>query len=299
MRISTIIAAIALAGLAGCVKPASDYPAASLQTYDTKSVSGENLATVKGTFSEGSFFGKSTLATFVASIDGKLEVESGYTTPVPLEPGPHALVIGYWQGSTRMPVPVRLEAEPGKSYLVLQEKGPYDFNLLRGSSFPNYVYIVDESTGVPVTPKMVDDAKYASEYYIEPSGTDTATIRGTVERKGFNEPYAAYVLATDGKYAPMTDETTFINRLPIYDAAVRLEPGVRAIGIGLRASLQFAAYAVLLDVQPKDAYVLRQEHGMKRIGDSKWTAITVWIENEKTGEIVWPKTDLPSSLRRR
>lgn len=282
-----------MAGLAGCVKPASHYPSANLQTYDVKSVSGENLATVKGTYREGSFFGKATLATFIASIDGKLEVESGYTTPVPIEPGPHALVIGYWHGSTRMPVPVRLDAEPGKSYLILQEEGQYDFNLLRGSSYPSYVYIVDEATGQPVTPKMVDDAKYASEYYTEPSGADTASIRGAVERRGFNEPYGAYVLAIDGKYAPMTAETAFVKRSPIYNASVRLEPGLRAIGIGLRASMEFAVYSVLLDVQPNDAYVLRYEHGMKRIGDSKWTAITVWIENEKTGDIVWPKTDLP------
>lgn len=293
MRVSAFILACAVAALAGCVKPASELPAANVQTYDVEQARSADHATIKGTYREGTFFGKSTLATFVAAIDGKLEVASGYTTPIPLEPGPHSLVVGYWLGATRRPVPVRLDAEPGRNYLVLQEKGEFDFNLLRGSSYPSYVYIVDEGSGEIVTPRMVDEAEYSNEYYIEPSGPDTAVIRGTLERKGFNEPFSAYVLTIDGKYAPMTPQTALTRRLTKYEAAVRLEPGLRAIGIGLRASSQFAVYPVLLDVEPGAAFVLRYEHGLKRINNDKWTAITVWIEDEKTGAIVWPKTDVP------
>ncbi|MEQ8266407.1 MAG: hypothetical protein RH982_04365 [Parvibaculum sp.] len=294
MRIAAILfLSIAAFGSPGCVKSASEYPEATLQIHDVKLASGADHATIKGTYQEGNFWSKPTRATFVAAADGKLELTSGYTTPVPIEPGPHSLVVGYWHGTTRMPVAVRLEAEPGKNYLVLQEDGDLSLDILRGPSRTNYVYIVDEATGEVVVPKTVDLAEMANEYYVEPSGPGTATFRGTVRTEGLFDLYSAYVASVDGKHAPMTPETALEKRRVKYDAAVRLEPGLRAIGIGIRLSTERGLFPILLDVKPGASYVVRLEHGIKRVGTDKWNSATVWVEDEVTGATIVEKTDVP------
>jgi hypothetical protein len=301
MRVGAVLFLSMLAAvLSACVKPASEYPEAALQIYEPQSqadtkVASEDRATIRGIFRAGTLLGTPDLKTYVAAIDGKLDLTFETTAPIAIEPGPHALVIGYWRGSTQSPVAVRLEALPGKNYLVMQEDGELSLDLLRGPSRTNYLYIVDEATGETVVPKTPNQAEVAKEHYIEPTGAGTATIRGTVERRGFNEPYSAYVASVDGKYAPMVPETALSKPQTKYDGAVRLQPGKRAIGIGLQASSGRAVYAVLLDAKEGASYVLRQEFGLKRIENGKWQSFTVWIEEEKSGEIIWPKSDVPMS----
>lgn len=273
--------------------PVSELPHANVQHYKPEPTADAAHATIKGTYKEGSFFGRPTRATYVAAVDGKIDMTLGAETPVLLAPGPHALVIGYWIDHTQMPVTVRLEAKPGANYVVLQEDGALNLGeLITKKSVSSYLYIVDEDTGEIVVPRTSDRADRATSYYAEPTGPNTASIRGTRTNLQ-TRMAAAYVASIDGVYVPTAPKAVFVEAQPNFEAAYRLEPGIRAIGIGLQVHNAYAAYPILLDVTEGASYVVRFEYGSKRIGAEKWESFTLWIEDLTNGAIIWPKTDVP------
>lgn len=293
MNIVRLLALSAIAiVMAGCAKPASEYPEADLKVYDTTEKPGTEQAEIRGTYQEGTFFGKTSRATFVAAIDGLLEVTPDVTKPLPLSPGPHSLVVGYWMGSKRMPVAVRLEAEPGAKYIVLQEDGGWTMDNVVDGRFPNFVYVVDEVTGKTVVPKTPDLIDKAESYYSEPSGDHLASIRGT-QGSGQFDNFSAYVLFIDGVYVPMRPRKLFSSIAPDYTASYRIEPGLRAIGIGVRLGASNGVFPVLLDVATGASYVIHFEHATRRIDGEKWTCITIWIDDEVSGKRIVEKVDVP------
>jgi len=280
--------------MTGCVKPASEYPEANLRIYDTATEHVAGHATIRGTYQEGTFFGKTSRATFVAAVDGLLEVTPDVTKAIPLAPGPHSLVVGYWRGNKRMPVAVRLDVKPGAKYIVLQEDGGWTMDNIIDSRFPNFVYILDEATGETVVSKTPDLIDKAQTYYTEPAGENLASIRGTEESGGL-DAFSAHVLSIDGVYVPMRQQTLFASLAPDYTASYRIKAGLRAFGIGIRSGGGSAVFPVLLDVTPGASYVVHFEHGMKRIHNDKWTSVTIWIDDEMSGNRIVEKVDIPIS----
>lgn len=190
------------------------------------------------------------------------------------------------KGSRHRSIAVRLDAEAGKKYLIVERDGENTGSFL-APRWPNWLSIVEEPSGKIVVPPIPDLQIDATNYFEEPVGPDVATVRGTRET-ALLDIYSAYVLTIDGVYVkPASDGA------PRYDATYRITPGLHAIGVGFADGLTVGAFPFLVDVRPSTHYVLRLEHGLKRIKDKRWETATLWIEDETTGEIIAPKVDLP------
>ncbi|WP_293328270.1 hypothetical protein [Parvibaculum sp.] len=278
--------------VAACGPKLEELSPANLNVYPVKQVAAKEHATIQGSFEDTSvLIWKSSRATYVGAIDGQIET-SAVDASIPIAPGPHAVLIGYWVGAKQIPVPVRLDAEAGKKYIVVEEDGPTTMDNLLDSQKANYLSIVDQATGEAVVPKISDMQSEASSYYVEPTEDDSATIRGS--KKTNVDVYRAYVVTVDGKYVKPLPGSFMSAPHPDYEAALRLAPGLHAIGVGFGVNMnQSGAFAYLLDVKPSAHYVVRFDHGVQRIGDQKWWTYTLWLEDEKTGAVVIPKTDLP------
>ncbi|MGX1196923.1 hypothetical protein [Parvibaculum sp. MBR-TMA-1.3b-4.2] len=283
--------------VAACGPKLSELPEASVQIYapDTKDVPKDTLAHIFRTDGEkeNALWG-SSIATYIPVIDGKHMPVISANTAVPLRPGPHAIVVGYSSPTSNDLVPLRLDAEPGKNYLVLQQHAHYGLeNLLPGKDYAPYVCIVDRETGEIVSPKTPGTYGAAEDFYDEPSTGPTASIRGTYRRDGIAR-VSAYVLTIDGKYVRGEEATLFDPQRPDYASSHRLTPGIHAIGIGTIFANMEGAYAFLLDAKPGQSVVVRIKDTMHfaRLGQDKWWVVTVWAEDEKTGQHIIPETDL-------
>ena len=279
--------------VAACGPKLEELSPANLNVYPVKQVAAKEHATIQGSFEDTSvLIWKSSRATYVGAIDGQIEI-SAVDASVPIAPGPHAVLIGYWVGAKQISVPVRLDAEAGKKYVIVEEDGPTTMDNFLDSQKANYLSIVDQTTGEAVVPKISDMQSEASSYYEEPSTGPTTSIRGTYRRDGLAR-VSAYVLTIDGKYVRGEEGTLLDSPHPKYASSYRLTPGIHAIGIGTIFANMEGAYAFLLDSKPGQSVVVRIKDTthFARFGQTKWWVVTVWAEDEKTGEIILPETDL-------
>lgn len=288
-----VVLALVSGGLASCGPKLKDMPVANFATYQVEPKTEVANATIKGTYTEGGgILLKASRGTYVAAADGKVGFKRDRLTgSVPLTPGVHSLSLGYWIGDHDGFVPARLDAKPGASYVIMEEDGEFTLNFTDGK-ISNFLSIVEEKTGEVVVPKTPDLAGDATQTYAEPAGTDTATMRGSVEKGAFVLD-AAYVVAIDGFYVPVKRGTFFTTGDPYYETPRRLSPGRHALAIYVTSEDTFGIYPIMFDVTPGAVYVVRFEIGLKRNGDKKWKTFTIWIEDEKTGSIAWPKSDFP------
>lgn len=287
-----VVLALVSAGLASCGPKLKDMPVANFATYQVEPKTEVANATIKGTYTEGGgILLKASRGTYVAMIDGRIGVENSTSGSIELAPGVHSLSLGYWIGGHGGFVPARLDAKPGASYLIVEEDGDFPLNLIEYPQ-PNYLSVVDEKTGEVVIPKKPDAARVATEFYSEPSDANAATIRGTVDR-GFLAIHAVHVLAIDGTYLPLNRGDFATRSEPFYENPRRISPGRHALAIYVTSENTFGIYPIMFDVEPRASYVVHFEIGLKRSSEKKWQTFTIWIENERTGAIAWPKSDFP------
>lgn len=286
------ILALVSVGIVSCGPKLKDMQVANFTTYQVEKKGDAPNAAIKGTYTKGGgILLKASRGTYVAAIDGKVGFEKDRRTgSIPLTAGVHSLSLGYWIGAHKGFVPARLDAKPGASYVIMEEDG--ELLALVEEQRPNFLYIVEEKTGEVVFPKTPDLAAAATRIYSEPSGTDTATVRGSLDKSLF-VLNAAQVIAVDGLYVPVKRGTFFTAGDPYYETPRRLSPGRHALAIYVTSEGTFGIYPIMFDVTPGASYVVRFEIGLKRNGDKKWKTFTVWIEDEKTGSIAWPKSDFP------
>ncbi|MAB14375.1 MAG: hypothetical protein CMI59_10785 [Parvibaculum sp.] len=282
--------------LAACAPKLEDLQNASIPTYSVDQTPSADTAYIHGsTAEEEHLLGSTSLATFVAAVDGKLIEHTKGAAPTEgtkLTPGTHAVLIGVFGGDDRTGIPVRLEAEAGKKYVVKADAPKNGIEVLwEASGPPTYLYIADEETGEAVTPLLPRDNTKATELHADATGPDAATIRSNGGYEGMLEYRGAGVITIDNKY------TTKSAGNGVYEVTARLSPGLHAIGIRFRSEYWIGEVPLLLEVKPAASYAVRHAYGVKRIGDKKWSTFTIWIENEKTGEKVIPDVDIPLNRR--
>lgn len=278
------------ATLSACGPKLNELPATNFAPYVVDARTVGDTATIKGTYTPNTgVLGIGSEGAYVAAIDGKVAFHrTKRSDPLTLAPGPHALALSYWQGTLEGFAPAYFDAKPGASYVIKFESGDYLFFKERRSYS---LYVVEEKSGEVVVPKTPDHFQDATERYVEPVGTELASIRGTSDESLLNVD-AAFVLAIDNRYVALRPETALTSALPDYSGTFKLTPGLHAIFIGAQLGTGSGIFPVLLDAKPGASYVARYESGLKRHGASKWQTFTVWLEEEKTGAIVVPKTDL-------
>lgn len=246
------------------------------------------VATIRGDVASG-FFG--TTSSRVMYIDGRF-------LPGPLEtcdrhnlsPGPHSLIVAH---KGRL-MPLRLDAAAGDVFVVKWNDAGDDT-----------IYVENEATGEIVFRRPLRDAennllsdtligqitgeKAPTVTYVEPGGADTALLTAQA-RKVSDFPFGERdegqinIVAIDGE------------RLGDRVRSTRLAAGPRAIAfylsfyIGTGSDYQpiygWVKVPVMLDARPGATYTLGYEKPALGFGPKY---ISIWIEDEATGEVVVPK----------
>ncbi len=125
---------------------------------------------------------------------------------------------------------------------------------------------------------------------------EPATLRGSYSQKpGLvgSATYAVGVFAINGKVA-FEDEKL--------DAPIELKPGPQSLTIGYLVGRRGDSVPVMLDAKPGGRYVIKRAEDTNWSDGLKYDRIRTWlyIEDERTGEIVVPKTpDLIQSIEGR
>jgi len=287
-----------LASLAACAPRLETLQEATLPVYEPDTSGEASLATLRGTYEavEG-LLGHGERMTGVFAIDGKTSFHSNrLEDAIPLEPGLHSLTIGYLNSrSEGDAVPVAFVAEPGASYVIKRERGDNLLDGLKYDRIRTYLYIEDEKTGKIVVPRTPDIISTIEGRYVPPSGPDVARMRGTEDRSLLVSFYA-HLIAVDGEIVREESERTLMT-VESYNITepVALTPGLRALAIAVRGGVGTFYLPILFEAKPKESYVVKYEHGLKRHGSVRIFTSTVWIENEADGSVVFPKTDLPTA----
>ncbi|MBX3446595.1 MAG: hypothetical protein KF765_07560 [Parvibaculaceae bacterium] len=126
--------------------------------------------------------------------------------------------------------------------------------------------------------------------------TEPATIRGSYSQKpGLvgSATYAVGVFAINGKVA-FEDEK--------FDVPIELKPGPQSLTIGYIVGRRGDSIPVMLDAKPGGRYVIKRAEDTNWADGLNYNRIRTWlyIEDERTGEIVVPKTpDLIMSIEGR
>lgn len=295
LAIRLFLFSLAATALAACGPKLKDLPETSFAPVYAPADKTAATATIRGAYREKEGLIKDSVSgAYVAMIDGERPSRNYATDPIQIAPGPHSLTARYFRPeSLYFPIPFRLDAKPGASYVVRLEEGELTVENYLGKGPVHHLYIVEETTGEIVSPKMPHLAEKAEEFYAPPSAPDVATIHGTVTSNGLDRS-AAYVLAIDGRYAPVKPSIIFAGSGRDYNATYAVTPGLHALAIGIESGWGFDTYPIMLDAQPGASYVLRFEMGFKKNGEDKWIIFTVWVEDEKSHQVIWPKTDLPA-----
>lgn len=255
------------------------------------------VATIKG-FTAPRGFLSAPKWTEIDAIDGKYAFYlSDIRNGIPLEPGPHAVLISYGSGSARFPVVFRLEAKSNRAYVVKWREiddGPLG---LEGSTL---VFVENSKTGEKVTREIRIYDNKPDERYVEPSGPPEtlATISGSSERSLFETNGAAFLQSVDGFIVNQSAGFLGLTKDYDYNASYKLEPGLHALGIGFKAAgFHDWVLPVMFEVRPGARYALKFEKESK-LADTgqKWRVITVWMVDEaRDDEIVLPQTSMPLS----
>lgn len=269
-----------------------NLPPATFAAYDACQNVAANSATITGTHTDETADQPESTA-YVATIDGKIVIaRASLISCFPLASGPHSLVVSFWTGNHGADLPVRLDAKPGASYIIRAERGELKSTNLWDTPRAHYVSIQDQKTGEIALRKTAAEPANNPERYQGPSTASAATIHGTTTLDLLDR-YGAYPAAVDGLRISEIPMGPLLPTKPDYEGTIKLAPGLHALAIGLVNIQPSGLYPVMLDAKPGASYVIRFEHGIKRSGDSRWYIFTVWIEDEKSGAIILPKSDLP------
>lgn len=139
----------------------------------------------------------------------------------------------------------------------------------------------------PIDPKTLTMATIPSYAPVSPDKFDIsnmALIRGHyIESTGLlgSPSSLTNLVAIDGRYYDVKYENTF-NPVPA---------GQHMLTIGLRTGMRVAQVPAFVDFKPGGCYVIKWERGSASLNsfNSNIPPDTLWIEDEKTGEIVAPK----------
>lgn len=295
MKVRSIVLALFALSLAACAPKLETLPAADFQPYNPDLSGVAEPATLRGSYGDKSaLLGTAKYAVGVFAINGKVAFKDlRFDAPIELTPGKQSLTIGYVIGGYGDTIPVMLDAKPGGRYVIKRATDTNWSDGLKYDRIRTWLYIEDERTGEIVVPKTPDIIQTIEGRYQPPSGADVATISGTKKSGSLS----VYPIAVDGQVV-REDREGGIWLASRWEPTkpVAVAPGISAIAILARSGLSERYLPVLLDAKPGASYVVRFEHGLKRVGESRIYAHTIWIEDAATGEIVIPKADLPGGI---
>tara|TARA_R110000868_G_scaffold40543_4_gene139801 strand:+ start:10455 stop:11300 length:846 start_codon:yes stop_codon:yes gene_type:complete len=257
-----------------------------------------NLATIKGSGDTSGTVFSPTMVAYLVSIDGKnIGSSGGILSPVKIEPGIHSLLLSYmsYGGTSHGYAPVMLDAKPGATYIVKEEyRGSPLKNLTQGSDLTHeYLYLEDEATGLAATDKITDSLRANTNYYVQPTLPDAASLHGDKHDLLLGAS-ACFIASVDGKFIPPVAGMTFLDHdQSDFDAVAKISPGRHAIAIGIRFGNAVGAYPFLLDATASNTYVVKCTQVSRKIGTRLVSAISLSVENETTHEMAVPPRDLP------
>jgi hypothetical protein len=318
MKISiAVVLALSALSLTGCVDPKS-LPAADFKVQEAPApvaVASGQVASIKGTLiqSSGLLF-KTYESTYLVAIDGKLggAGNQDVRTPIPISVGPHSIVIGYTYPQARGRVPLRLDAQPGASYVIKDEVAKPTWNSY-GRGGGRALYIEDEKTGALVGEKLSEIIEDNTGSYYEPADSDAARFVCGSEDPFFTG-YSVCVEAVDGRFVrvevPHHDLSVTLpagqhqNSLaqnkaisnPPAPPSVKVSPGLHAFAVGIRTGFMPAIgyLPFMFDAKPNATYIFRFESGTKRDNsDHIYQTLTLWMEDAATHQAVMPKAEFP------
>lgn len=274
-RISVLLIAAAL--IAGCAQGETRRPA-----HDAAPLSGDR-ASITGTERKPGLF-TTPRETFVSAVDGTIVPEDETVTI--LRPGSHSIVAGFLFVDRYQAIPFRLEAEAGKRYVVTWDE--------RDDPRSDLFYIADLETGQAVTGKSPGLYKNNPERFREPAASAPhATMRGSTT-SGFLERDFAHLASVNGLYVQERSGTLFG---PNYDygAAIRLEPGMHALGIGYQVTDNYNNWIlpIMFEAEAGRSYVIKFDRTTRELSGKRWRTFSIWIEDEKSGAIVAAPIDIP------
>ncbi|ABS62535.1 hypothetical protein Plav_0912 [Parvibaculum lavamentivorans DS-1] len=242
-------------------------PASANQREPAPPPQDPSVATIRGDIVSGLMSNRWSRVMFIDGrfLGGELETCDRHD----LAPGAHSIVVAHRDDL----FPLRVDAEAGDAFVV-----KWDQN--------DNVYVESATTGKKVFAKPVDPYDPANTYTEPLAGSETAVVKAQpkivdIFLEGLTEEGRVEIASIDGK-SPGSKVRS-----------IRVPSGPRALAFYMNFYLGasggggpvygWVLVPLLLDAKPGEVYALNYDRPKKVIGTR---TISVWIENESTGEVM-------------